>query len=230
MTSVKRFLIVDDHPLYLDALAAVIGATFPKADVECAGNMDDAAQILSSAGKQPDLVLLDLCMPGKSGFEGLRQIKGAFPKLPVIMISRARDDATVEHARSAGASGFVHKSADRPEIEAAVEAVMSGQTWFASTLDATGETEGEIGSEERRMMTKRVGSLTPRQFKVLELICDGMLNKQIAYELGVGETTVKAHITAILKKLEVFSRTQAVLVMQQIKLHEASLGDKGEDP
>ncbi len=230
MTSVKRFLIVDDHPLYLDALAAVVGAVFPEADIECAGNVDDAEQIMGSTGKQADLVLLDLYMPGKNGFEGLRQIKGAFPKLPVILISRARDASIVEHARLAGASGFIHKSADRPEIKAAVEAVMSGKTWFARPLGATGETEEAIGSEERRLLTERVGSLTPRQFKVLELICDGKLNKQIAYELGVGETTVKAHITAMLKKLEVFSRTQAVLVMQQIKLHEASLNDSEKDP
>ena len=173
--------------------------------------------------------MMDLRMPGKSGFEGLWQVKGAFPNLPVIMISRANDAEIIEHARTGGASGFIHKSAKRDEIVEAIDTALGGGTWFPDHLTQQSEAAGDISEPEGSELQARVRSLTPQQFKVLELICAGKLNKQIAYELGVGLTTVKSHTTGILKKLNVHSRTQAVLLVQKIKLYEARLTEELDD-
>lgn len=214
------FLIVDDHPLVLDALQATLQREFPRADIAMASTIAAALSAIESTGRF-DLVLADLRMPDAEGYSGLMRIRKSMQKQRLIVISAIQDPGVIEHARSLGASGFVHKSARREEIVAAVRSVLAGGTSFpVSALEQAPEA-GEGFNEA--LLLNRVRELTPAQFGVLKLICEGRLNKQIAHELSIGESTVKSHITSILKKLGVHSRTQAVLVMQQIKLQEVRL-------
>ncbi|MCP4072541.1 MAG: response regulator transcription factor [Hyphomicrobiales bacterium] len=219
----KQFLIVDDHPLFLSALQAAISSAFPHSKIVSAKNVDEVEELLALSSQKFDLVIHDLRMPGKSGFDGVRAIKAVYPDLPVVMISRLQNKKVIEHAGAIGASAFLHKGSATDEIVAAIKAVVDGNTWFPKFADDDLESQLENDEIENKELMERIESLTPQQRKVLELICDGQLNKQIAHELNIGETTVKAHITALLQKLEVQTRTQAAMYAQKIRLHEANL-------
>jgi len=211
------FLIVDDHPLVLDALQATLQRAFPDANIAMANSIANALEAIRTAPRF-DLVLADLRMPDAEGYRGLVRIRESAQGQGLIVISAIQDPSVVDHARALGASGFIHKSASREEIVAAVKAVLAGHESFP--CPPPGETPDTVGSSKDTALMARLRELTPAQFGVLKLICEGKLNKQIAHELSIGESTVKSHITSILKKLGVHSRTQAVLIVQQIRLHE----------
>ena len=159
-----------------------------------------------------DLVLLDLNMPGAYGFSGLVLLRGQYPHIPVVMVSAQEEAAVVQRSREFGASGFIPKSSALSAIQEAVRAVLEGDVWWPPQIE-----EASSLSEEMRLASEGLANLTPQQFRVLTMVCDGLLNKQIAYELNVSEATVKAHVTAIFRKLGVRTRTQAALLLQQME-------------
>ncbi len=215
------FLIIDDHPLFLEALEAALHVAFPAAKVETADSIGGAKRVLG-AGARPDLILLDLKMPDATGFEGVVSLKAANPRTPLCVISSLSGEEIVRQIRDLGASGFINKSEKRENIIAAVRQLLEGRVHFG--LDGDSLAAAGHASHDRELdILARLRELTPQQYKVLSLICEGKLNKQIAYELDIVETTVKAHITSIFKKLAIHNRTQAVLIMQKLKLHGLSV-------
>ncbi|BDX17277.1 DNA-binding response regulator [Halopseudomonas aestusnigri] len=206
-------LIADDHPLFRSALRQALrdglGDTISLSEV---GSISELQQRLAERADW-DLVLLDLNMPGAYGFSGLAQMRGQYPQIPVILISAQEEPTIARRARDFGASGFIPKSASLEAIQAAVQSVLDGSVCWPPGID-----NPPGMSDEQQQISERVASLTPQQFRVLTMVCDGLLNKQIAYELDVSEATVKAHVTAIFRKLNVRTRTQAALVLQQMEL------------
>ncbi|TLX53038.1 DNA-binding response regulator [Stutzerimonas nosocomialis] len=207
-----EIIIADDHPLFRSALqqALTLGLGQNVRLVEAAS----IAELETCLGQSADwdLVLLDLNMPGAYGFSGLVLLRGQYPQLPVVMISAQEEAAVVARAREFGASGFIPKSSSLETIQAAVRAVLDGDAWWPTPLEAAAPV-----SDEARAASAGLSSLTPQQFRVLTMVCDGLLNKQIAYELNVSEATIKAHVTAIFRKLGVRTRTQAALLLQQME-------------
>ena len=159
-----------------------------------------------------DLVLLDLNMPGAHGFSGLVLLRGQYPQIPVVMVSAQEEAAVMSRSREFGASGFIPKSSSLEQIQQAVQTVLDGDDWWPEQPD-----EDTAMTEEEKAASAGLASLTPQQFRVLTMVCDGLLNKQIAYDLNVSEATVKAHVTAIFRKLNVRTRTQAALLLQQME-------------
>ncbi len=210
-----QFLVVDDHPLFLEALEAALHAGFPHARVETADSIAAARRVLAE-GMRPDLILLDLKMPDTSGFEGVVSLRAAHPRTPLCVISSLSGDEVIRHVHDLGASGFINKSEKRENIIAAVRQLIDGRDYFSAGGDKPASAAASHNHEFE--ILARLRELTPQQYKVLSLICEGKLNKQIAYELDIVETTVKAHITSIFKKLAIHNRTQAVLIMQKLKL------------
>lgn len=205
-------LIADDHPLFRSALhqALSLGLGSEVRLVEASSIAELETQL--SAKSDWDLVLLDLNMPGAYGFSGLVLLRGQYPQVPVVMISAQEEAAVVARSREFGASGFIPKSSSLETIQEAVRAVLDGDAWWP----ALGE-EPVAVSEQEREASAGLASLTPQQFRVLTMVCEGLLNKQIAYQLNVSEATVKAHVTAIFRKLGVRTRTQAALLLQQLE-------------
>ena len=202
-------VIVDDHPLVRGAMVQALGSGFPghesPATILEAGNFSDLESILGS-NEDIDLVLLDLAMPGVSGFSGLLTLRAEYAGVPVVIVSATDDPATINRALSLGASGFVPKSASIDTIRQAISAVIAGEIWKPDELESLSEADDDVAD-----LINRLSSLTPQQTRVLSMISHGLLNKQIAYELDVSEATVKAHVSAVLQKLNVDSRTQAVV-------------------
>ena len=212
-----RFLIVDDHPLFLEALETALHVAFPGAEVETAGSIASARRILAQ-GARFDLILLDLKMPDAAGFEGVVSLHASHPRTPLCIISSMSGEEIIRQLRDLGAAGFINKSEKRENIIAAVRRLVDGETCFPAA-PGPAEPAGAVAPQSRELeILARLRELTPQQYKVLSLICEGKLNKQIAYELDIVETTVKAHITSIFKKLAIHNRTQAVLIMQKLKL------------
>ncbi len=206
-----NFLVVDDHPLFLEALRLSIAAAFPDAIIVEASSIANAKEAIA-ANPPFDLVLLDLSMPGTVGFEGLLELRTQFPKLPVVICSALEDPRIVHEALTYGAAGFIAKTVRKSELAQAIKDVMSGSVYLPESYGAG--TPGQMRSASD--LPQRLTSLTPQQLRVLMMLRQGMLNKQIAYELDVGETTVKAHVSEILRKLNVASRTQAVIEVSKI--------------
>lgn len=213
-TGPARILVVDDHPLFCDALVITLTGALPGAEVATANRLEEALALVAGRGA-PDAVLLDLHIPGTEGLEGIVRLREAAPAARLLVVSSMSDNRMITSALSAGAHGFVPKDAPRGTLIEALDRVWRGAVWVppgyvpsaAGALDAT-EDDG---------MVERLRTLTPRQARILELVSAGKLNKQIAWELSIAETTVKAHVTAILRKLCVRSRTQAVLAAQQAR-------------
>jgi DNA-binding NarL/FixJ family response regulator len=205
------FLIVDDHPMFLEALQSALHAHYPGADVEVAETISLAKDKLSL--RLYDLVLLDLKMPDATGFDGVKSVRLKCPKTPLAIISAMSGQDIVGQARSCGANGFISKSQRRSDIISSVDKMLHGENQFPEPGFGESAAHKSQGDE----LVDRLRQLTPQQLKVLTHVCEAKLNKQIAYELGVTETTVKAHITLIFKKLGVHSRTQAVLQLQRIR-------------
>ncbi|MFC0709708.1 response regulator transcription factor ErdR [Azorhizophilus paspali] len=207
-----EILIADDHPLFRSALqqALTLGLSSVVRLVEA--DSIAALEVRLEEKANWDLVLLDLNMPGAHGFSGLVLLRGQYPQIPVVMISAQEDAAVVARAREFGASGFIPKSSLLETLQQAVRAVLDGDEWWPPQIQETANV-----SAEAKAASAGLASLTPQQFRVLSMVCDGLLNKQIAYELNVSEATVKAHVTAIFRKLGVRTRTQAALLLQQLE-------------
>jgi DNA-binding NarL/FixJ family response regulator len=220
MTS-HRIVIVDDHPLFRGALRQAIGSSLSRSEILEAASLDELTELLSNA-KDVDLILLDLTMPGVQGLSGLVYLRSAHPEVPVVIVSASEDHATIRRAIEFGAAGYVPKSQPVDNIRAAVRTVLDGGVWTPPDIDLGGSTDNET-----RDLVERLSTLTPQQVRVLMMLGEGLLNKQIAYRLNVSEATIKAHVSAILQKLGVDSRTQAVIAISKIGDTNWKLGAAG---
>jgi DNA-binding NarL/FixJ family response regulator len=206
-----HFIIVDDHPLFRDALKMTLMRHFGGMRISEGGSLEDLTTMMQSGG-DVDLVLLDLTMPGVRGFSGLLYLRARSPEIPVIVVSGNENPAVIRRCIEYGASGFIPKSLDVDEIRNAVQAVLDGAIWAPQGVDIT-----TSGLPPIQDFSNKLASLTPQQVRVLMMLGEGLLNKQIAFQLGVSEATVKAHVSAILNKLQVDSRTQAVIAVNKIE-------------
>ncbi|MCU7554047.1 response regulator transcription factor [Alteromonas sp. ASW11-19] len=207
-----RILVADDHPLFREALSGALLPFFDDAQIDEAGSLDEALQAL--AVNSADLILLDLNMPGGEYFNGLITIKETYPDIPVAVISAAESIEVVAQVMSLGAQGFIPKSTPTKDIAQAIMTIRAGKTWLP---DGTQEELDEV-DEELKFLLQRFRELTPKQIQVLTYLRAGLMNKQIAHEMNVTEATIKAHISAILRKLEINTRTQAVLLMDRLQV------------
>lgn len=210
-----RILLADDHPLFRLALAQAVRAVTPEAAIAEAGTFDEARHDLA-AHVDTDLVLLDLHMPGSHGLMALATLRGEHPSIAVAMISAHDDPATIRRALAYGAAGFISKRTGLDELQEALRAVLACQTWLPPTLrGAVATTTIDVSDRE---LAARLATLSPQQMRVLGLVAEGLLNKQIADRLGVQERTVKAHLTSIFERLDVRNRTQAGVLLRSLEL------------
>ena len=200
-----RIVVADDHPLFRAAMAAAIVRAAPDAGIEETSSLAGAREALSKGAV--DLLLLDLKLTDSEGFSGLVALRGEFPAVPAVVVSASEDTATIRRALAFGAAGFIPKSATLEEMVAGLSAVLAGDAWFPPMDDAVVDP-----------MAERIASLTPSQLKILIGLQQGRLNKQIAFDLGVTEATIKAHLTSVFRKLGVHNRTQAVIAAQSLAL------------
>jgi DNA-binding NarL/FixJ family response regulator len=211
VSSTYTFVIADDHPLFRGAMREAVSSLFGDASIAEAGSFDDAVALLDRGG-DVDLVLLDLTMPGVRGFSGLMYLRAQYPSVPVVVVSANDDPAVIRRCMEFGASGFIPKTLGVEEMRAAIALVLEGGVWTPPDVDLKAGTDAETAD-----LMGRLSTLTPQQVRVLMMLSEGLLNKQIAYNLTVSEATVKAHVSAILQKLNVESRTQAVIAAAKIE-------------
>jgi DNA-binding NarL/FixJ family response regulator len=207
-----RLVIADDHPLFRGALREAVSGLFEDVDIAEAGSFDDVTKLLEHGG-EVDLILLDLTMPGVRGFSGLMYLRAQYPSVPVIVVSANDDPAVIRRCMDFGASGFIPKTLGIEAIRVGIARVFEGGVWTPPDIDLGAGSDAATAD-----LMARLSSLTPQQVRVLMMLSEGLLNKQIAYELGVSEATIKAHVSAILQKLGVESRTQAVIAAAKIEL------------
>jgi len=211
-----RVLIADDHPLFRAALVQTLGDCIEDADVLQARDLPEVfEQLKHTAGV--DLVLLDLNMPGNQGLTGLAQIRGQFPAVAVVVVSANEDPMVIRRALDHGAAGFIPKSVDLSELSEALEAVFDCREWVPARLSRAVAEAGEGGPDDD--LAQRIASLTPQQLRVLEMVAQGRLNKQIADALGIQLRTVKAHMSEIFHKLNVRNRTQAGVAFRALDVN-----------
>ena len=213
-----RLLIADDHPLFRGALREAVTGLFDRVDIAEAGTFNDVAELLERGG-DVDLVLLDLTMPGVRGFSGLMYLRAQYPGVPVIVVSANDDPAAIRRCMAFGASGFIPKTLGVEAMREAISRILGGGVWTPPDVDLTAGSDAETAALMARMAT-----LTPQQVRVLMMLSEGLLNKQIAFQLSVSEATVKAHVSAILQKLGVESRTQAVIAAAKIEAGQSPHG------
>ncbi|MRJ41598.1 response regulator [Idiomarina sp. FenBw--71] len=206
-----RAIIADDHPLFRAALTQALRDTLSDPILEAA----NFQQLLELLAKNPqiELVLLDLTMPGNRGLTGLVSLRHRYPEVLVVVVSANEQVTVMRQAMNYGASAYIPKSLPLVELQQAVQVVLAGETWLPEHLLAAVSADETDASAD---FAQRLEQLTPHQYRVLECLADGMLNKQIAYELNVQETTIKQHVSAILRKLNVINRTQAGVVFKQM--------------
>ncbi|MFO7762731.1 MAG: response regulator transcription factor [Wenzhouxiangellaceae bacterium] len=207
--SPEKLVVVDDHPLFREALSGSIKAHLPECEVHAVGTFEKLQALLDERADL-DLVLLDLHLPGNHGLSGLAWLRGHYPALPVILISAHDDADIIQRALADGAAGFLSKSAESGLIIEAIGQVMAGETWVPDGMHSV------PGDPDQSELSRRVGELTPQQYRILLMLGEGLLNKQIAWELDITEATVKAHMTAIMRKLGVHNRTQAVTLFNRL--------------
>ena len=212
-----NFLIADDHPLFRDALTTALKRGFPNDRIFTSDSITTTKELIEAEG-EPDLLLLDLNMPGSDGFFGLIHLREYYAAVPIVVISAMEDPLVIQRALAYGASGFIPKSCPAELIIEGISAVMDGDCWVPGQL----KVELDRLPAEEKDFSDRVSTLTDQQFKVLMQLTEGRLNKQIAYDLNISEATVKAHITAIFRKLGVQNRTQAVIAASKLKLPEST--------
>ena len=217
-SSTSTVIVADDHPLFRDALIHAVNKVLPESGVVESDSLE-SLQLAVQANSEADLLLLDLNMPGVSGFSALAWIRQNHPSLPTVVVSAIDDPAVMRRAIEHGASGFIPKSSSISTIESGIESVLEGEVWLPEGVDPNG---AGLESDEASAAAG-LSTLTPHQFRVLMMLGEGLLNKQIAYELGVSEATIKAHVTAIFRKMGVNNRTQAVLAVQQLAVAEPAL-------
>lgn len=208
------FVVADDHPMVRDALAAALAGAFPGAKIAFAGTLAETQAVLENL-PEIDLVILDLDMPGMLGLSGLSALRSQHPSMPIAIVSATTNPAAMRQAVEMGAAGFIPKLAAADRFVEAVRAILKGSVWVP------GEAQDEALAARDVDLALRAAQLTPQQHRVLSLMAEGMANKLIAYEMQISEPTVKAHVTEILRKLGVSSRTQAVILAQRLALGPA---------
>lgn len=211
-TAQYRLIIADDHPLFRGALREAVTGLFEHVEIAEAGGFDEVTRLLED-NSDVDLILLDLSMPGVRGFSGLMYLRVQYPSVPVMMVSANEDPAVIRRCMDFGGAGFIPKTLGIEAIRSAILRVLEGGVWTPPDVDFGSGIDAASAD-----VLARLASLTPQQVRVLMMLSGGLLNKQIAYELGVSEATVKAHVSAILQKLNVESRTQAVITASKIEL------------
>lgn len=222
---ISSILVIDDHPLYCDALVSVLSKTIAGRSVRSATSLAEGLK-LASTRTPPDLVVLDLKLPDVTGLSGFFKIKERLPQVPVLVISAESSDETIQTLMEAGAAGFVSKDAPQTVFQDALEAVQDGLKYLPEgyTPHRRAPTQAAMSAQD---VSRRIAELTPQQERIMRLICDGKPNKQIAYELSLAEATVKAHITALLRRLGVSNRTQAAVLGNSARLTSpATLSDQ----
>jgi len=215
MTTLSKVLVVDDHPLFREALSTAVALAFPQATCNEAASIDEALNILDNSTGY-DIALVDLKIPGVSGFDGLLQLRTQHPRLPILIVSGLEDVQIVREAMTFGAAGYVPKTVGKEGLAVAINAVLQGDIYLPEKYQVN-EQLAEAGvADVSCVLAERVSSLTPQQLRVLSMLREGLLNKQIAYELRVGNSTIKKHVSEILRKLQVNSRTQAVIEVSKL--------------
>ncbi len=222
------FLIIDDHPLFREALGNAVRLALPEAQILEAMSIQDALNILA-VEQGIDLALLDLSLPDASGFSGFLRLRESYPRLPVAIVSSDEDQHVVREALSLGAAGYLPKSTSKRELAKSIEGVLSGSISVPKDFVAAAE---RSNASSTKALQARLRELTPQQLRVLDLVRRGYPNRQIALELQLADSTVKAHVTEILRKLRLFSRNKAVIEIGKIDLPDArsrpgSKGDRG---
>ncbi|PSV12285.1 DNA-binding response regulator [Photobacterium kishitanii] len=202
-------VIADDHPLFRNALLQSIQMAISGANLLEADSRDSLFSLLQKNG-DIDLLLLDLKMPGSNGMSGLIQVRQQYPELAIVVISASEEDQIVQQVYNHGAFGFIPKSSEMQTLLAALQQILNGEPYFPTTISH---------NDHHQQLSAKIAALTPQQYKVSTMLTEGLLNKQIAYELSVSEATIKAHMTAIFRKLEVKNRTQAVILLQQLAIN-----------
>jgi DNA-binding NarL/FixJ family response regulator len=218
-----RILIADDHPLVRGALREAVASAVSGANIIECGDLEQLTAALDKSD-HADLVLLDLAMPGVRGFSGLLYLRAQHPDVPVVVVSGNEDRAVIRRCIDFGAAGYVPKTTDITGMRQAIRDILDGRTWTPPDVDLSTPADKDTAD-----ILRRLASLTPQQVRVLMMLSEGLLNKQIAYELTVSEATVKAHVSAILQKLDVDSRTQAVIVVSKIEGGQWQSGKKIEE-
>ncbi|MXR68503.1 response regulator [Shewanella sp. JBTF-M18] len=213
-----HIIIADDHPLFRNALRQALSGAFADTQWFEADSAEALQDLLDKGDTTYDLVLLDLQMPGSHGYSTLIHLRTHFPELPVVVISAHEDAMTISRAVHYGSAGFIPKSASMETLSEALTAVLYGDIWLPDNIELQ-----EINEDATDQMAAKLADLTPQQYKVLQMFAEGLLNKQIAYDLGVSEATIKAHATAIFRKLGVRNRTQAVIALQQLEMEKVEL-------
>lgn len=201
-------IIADDHPLFRNALFQSVHMAISGANLLEADSLESLLSLLDKS-EEPDLILLDLKMPGANGMSGLIHLRADYPDIPIVVISASEEPSIVSQVKMHGAFGFIPKSSDMRALISALNKVLEGEPYFPAEL--------LIDNSESNDLAEKISTLTPQQYKVLGMLSDGLLNKQIAYDLNVSEATIKAHMTAIFRKLGVKNRTQAVILLQQME-------------
>jgi DNA-binding NarL/FixJ family response regulator len=207
-----RIIVADDHPLFREALQQALAPMMPGVSFIEAESFE-SLQVAVGDCEDADLVMLDLEMPGAQGFSVLAWLRTQYPALPVVVVSATSDAGVMRRAVDFGASGFIPKSSPVETISEAIAAVLEGEIWLPEAALAL----DDAALSEDKELAQKVARLTPQQFRVLDMLAEGLLNKQIAAELSVSEATVKAHVTAIFRKLGVRSRTQAAVAARRIE-------------
>ena len=205
-----HLVIADDHPMFRDALRQAVASVVEEVKIDEAGTFDELTALLGQ-DSEVDMILLDLSMPGISGFSVLIYLRAQYPAIPVVVVSASDDIVTIRSSLDFGASGFIPKRFGVETLRDAIVKVMDGDVWVPPDIDLSAG-----GDPEMTRLRDRLVTLTPQQVRVLMMLSAGLLNKQIAYELSVSEATIKAHVSAILQKLGVESRTQAVIAAAKI--------------
>ena len=213
-----RILLVEDHPLFSDALAMTMSEIFDNPHIQTASNLSRSLPYLTTP---PDIVVLDLNLPDVDGIEGLVKIKKLTPHSKIVVVSSISDNRVTSHVLRSGACGFVPKDSARKELIRAFQSIADGNIYTPE--DYVIPQDDRFDHEDQEIL-KKLKSLTPQQTTILTLICRGKLNKQIAFDLSIAETTVKAHLTAIMRKLGVRNRVQAALLANQVSF--ATLTEK----
>lgn len=208
--STHRVIIADDHPLFRTALSQAVSQALDDPELLSVGSVEELTALLADNSGDMDLLLLDLNMPGARGYSVLVHARSVAASLPVIVVSAHEDASIAQASLEHGAAGFIPKSAAPETMAEAIAAVLSGQRWIP-------EHAGNVEAD-RDDFTEKLATLTPQQQRVLMMLTDGLLNKQIAIDLDISEATVKAHITAILRKLDVHTRTQAVIAARSLEI------------
>lgn len=211
----SKIIVADDHPLFREAIKQVLPQVIADCEIIEAESYYELQEALEK-NAEVDLVLMDLHMPGNKGFAGLSLVKSEYPAVAVVMVSASDSASIIRRSFAFGASGYIPKCSSFEIIKQAINAVMQGEIWLPEEV----KSEVELTESDDEQLAKKMASLTPQQFKVLNMIADGLLNKQIGYELNIQESTVKHHVSSILRKLDVYNRTKAGIMFNQLDVED----------